>query len=80
MEIGNYHIIMTTEEKEQDIQKLMRGLEIAEFRMLKEKTLKGQMVVHGDGKGGYKIIPAKEVFARLYPKEAAMLKSELEII
>lgn len=64
---------MTTEENEQDIQKLMRGLEIAEYRMLKDKALRNEVVIQGDDRGGYKAISARELFARLYPQEAATL-------
>ncbi len=64
---------MTAKEREQNTQKLMRGLEIAEYRMLKDKALRNEVVIQGDDKGGYKAISARVLFARLYPQEAAML-------
>ncbi|MGM9825688.1 MAG: hypothetical protein ACI3Z8_04545 [Paludibacteraceae bacterium] len=45
---------------------LRRGLQLSEYRMLKEKALKNQTVIHGDGKDGWLEISAKELFEQLY--------------
>ena len=46
-------------------EKLKRGLEIAEKRMLKEKALRGQDVIVCDEDNNIRRIPAEEVIQRI---------------
>lgn len=55
------------------ISEMQKGLQLAEYRMLRDKAMKGLDVIHGDRKGGWYEVPARELFARLYPQEAATL-------
>ncbi len=45
-------------------EKLKRGLEIAEKRMLKEKALRGQDVIVCDENNNIRRIPAEEVISK----------------
>lgn len=54
---------MSNKEIQDFNKKLLRGLEIAEKRMLQEKALKGQNVVICDANNNIRKIPAKQVIA-----------------
>lgn len=45
---------------------IIKALEIAEYRMLRQKALLGQDLVQADDDGNPYIVPAKEVFEKLY--------------
>lgn len=47
-------------------EELIKGLELAEYRMLRDKAMRNQIVINGDGKGGIVEIPARELFTKLY--------------
>lgn len=45
---------------------IIKALEIAEYRMLRQKALLGQDLVQADDEGNPYIVSAKEVFEKLY--------------
>lgn len=45
---------------------MRKGLELAEYRMLREKAMRNQSVIQGDGKGGVREVSARDIFTRLY--------------
>lgn len=53
---------MSNEERE----KLIKGLELAEYRTLRRKAMLNENVVQSDAEGKPIIIPAREVFTKLY--------------
>ncbi len=61
---------MSSEERE----KLIKGLELAEYRTLRRKAMLNENVVHSDSVGKPKIVPAREVFARMYNESISTFK------
>lgn len=57
---------MSSSEKQQYQKDLLRGLELAEYRMLREKAMHNETIIQGDGKGGWREVSARELFVRLY--------------
>jgi hypothetical protein len=57
---------MSSSEKKQYMQDLVRGLELAEYRMLREKAMRNETIIQGDGKGGWREVSAREVFVKIY--------------
>lgn len=57
---------MSKDEKKQSMQELVRGLELAEYRMLREKAMRNQTVIQGDGVNGWREVSARELFVKLY--------------
>ena len=55
---------MSNKEMREFSEKLKRGLEIAEKRMLKEKALRGQDVIVCDEDNNIRRIPAEEVISK----------------
>lgn len=53
---------MSSEERE----RLIKGLELAEYRTLRRKAMLNENVIHSDSAGKPKIVPAREVFVRMY--------------
>lgn len=55
-------------DKEKSIYKetLRRGLELAEYRMLKDKAMRNQTIIQGDGAMGWREVSAREVFMQIY--------------
>ena len=47
-------------------EELIKGLELAEYRMLRDKAMRNQTIINSDGHGGVKEIPARELFMQLY--------------
>ncbi len=47
-------------------QDLQKGLKLAEYRWLKEKAMKNEMVTQGDGYGGVKEVSARQLFVEIY--------------
>lgn len=45
---------------------IIKALEIAEYRMLRQKAILGQDLVQADDEGNPYIVSAKEVFEKLY--------------
>lgn len=57
---------MSQSEMEKYKEELIRGLELAEYRMLRDKAMRNQIVINSDGNGGLREIPARELFVKLY--------------
>ena len=57
---------MSTTEKQQYMQDLVRGLKLSEYRMLRDKAMRNLTIIQGDGKGGWREVSAREVFVKLY--------------
>ena len=57
---------MSTNEKKQYMQDLVRGLRLSEYRMLRDKAMRNLTIIQGDGKGGWREVSAREVFVKLY--------------
>lgn len=55
--------VMSNKEIQEFNEKLRKGLELAEKRMLQEKALRGQSVVVCDADNNIREIPAKQVIA-----------------
>ena len=56
---------MSKDEKKQSMQELIRGLELAEYRMLRDKAMRNQTVIQGDGANGWREVSARELFVKL---------------
>ena len=48
------------------MQELIRGLELAEYRMLRDKAMRNQTVIQGDGANDWCEVSARELFVKLY--------------
>lgn len=57
---------MSDKEKLQYKQDLRRGLELAEYRMLRDKAMRNQTVLQGDGLVGVREVSARELFTTIY--------------
>ena len=57
---------MSTSEKKQYMQDLVRGLRLSEYRMLRDKAMRNLTIIQGNGKGGWREVSAREVFVKLY--------------
>ncbi|MGM9810727.1 MAG: hypothetical protein ACI30J_07670 [Paludibacteraceae bacterium] len=57
---------MTKKNRQQFAHRLMQGLELAEYRLLKEKALQNKTIIQSNDKGGYIEVPARVVFEQLY--------------
>ena len=57
---------MSQNERKTYREELIKGLELAEYRMLKDKAMRNQIVINSDGNGGVREIPARELFTKLY--------------
>ena len=53
---------MSSEERE----RILKGLEIAEYRTLRRKAMLNENVVQSDENGEPILVPAREVFVKLY--------------
>lgn len=47
-------------------EKLVKALEIAEYQTLRRKAMLNENVVHSDKEGKPMLVPAREVFTKLY--------------
>lgn len=57
---------MSSSEKKQYMKDLIRGLELAEYRMLRDKAMRNETIIQGDGAGGWKEVSARELFVKIY--------------
>ena len=48
------------------MQDLVRGLELAEYRMLRDKAMRNLTIIQGDEEHGWREVSAREVFVKLY--------------
>lgn len=44
----------------------IKGLELAEYRMLRDKAMRNQTIIQGDGKDGVREVSARELFMSIY--------------
>jgi hypothetical protein len=59
---------MSESEKKQYRQELVRGLELAEYRMIRDKAMRNQTIIQGDGANGWREVSARELYVQLYKK------------
>jgi hypothetical protein len=57
---------MSSEERKKFHQELISGLELAEYRMLRDKAMRNQTIIQGDGANGWREVSAREVFEKMY--------------
>ncbi len=57
---------MSKSEKKQYMQELVRGLELAEYRMIRDKAMRNQTIIQGDGANGWREVSARELYVKLY--------------
>ena len=57
---------MSSTEKQQYQEELVRGLELAEYRMLRDKAMHNETIIQGDEENGWREVSAREVFVKLY--------------
>ena len=57
---------MSSEERKKFNQELKRGLDLAEYRMLRDKAMRNQTIIQGDGADGWREVSAREVFEQMY--------------
>lgn len=57
---------MSKSERKKLREQWTRGLELAEYRMLRYKAMRNQIVIHSDDKGNIISTPARELFTKLY--------------
>ena len=49
--------------------KIRRGLEIAEYQMIRDKAIRNEEIVQGDGKGGFRIVSARKLLKEIYNED-----------
>lgn len=59
---------MSESEKKHYMQELVRGLELAEYRMIRDKAMRNQTIIQGDGANGWREVSARELYVQLYKK------------
>lgn len=57
---------MSQSEMQKYNEELIRGLELAEYRMLRDKAMRNQIVITNFEDSGLREIPARELFVKLY--------------
>lgn len=57
---------MSKNEMKQYREELIRGLELAEYRMLRDKAMRNQTIIQGDGGTGVREVSAREIFTQIY--------------
>lgn len=55
---------------EEEYELWVKGLEKAEYNMLRMKSMRNEMVLQNDSQGNIIRVPAREVFTRLYNEPA----------
>lgn len=60
---------MAIEEHKQNITDLKEGMVLAEFNMLREKAMRGELLIMSDEDGTIHEVPAREHFIALYGVE-----------
>ena len=69
---------MSSSEKQQYQKDLLRGLELAEYRMLRDKAMRNLTIIQGDEEHGWREVSAREVFVKLYNEPVPTFKYCLE--
>ncbi len=49
--------------------KIRKGLEIAEYQMIRDKAIRNEEIVQGDGKGGFRIVSARKLLKEIYNED-----------
>ncbi len=57
---------MSSKEKQNYAESLRKGLELAEYRMLRDKAMRNLTIVQGDGERGVREVSARQLFASIY--------------
>lgn len=60
---------MSDKEKQQYFQSLRQGLELAEYRLLRDKAMHNQTIVQSDAGSGVREVSARELFKAIYKEE-----------
>ena len=58
--------LMSDKERDRYQEEVRRGLELAEYNMLREKAMMNRVVVVSDGVHGIQKVSARELFVKLY--------------
>ena len=61
---------MSNKERQSYFQSLRKGLELAEYRMLRDKAMRNLTIVQGDGAVGVREVSARQVFKEIYKEDA----------
>ncbi len=64
---------MQTSNTESIGDKIKRGLELAEHQMLRDKAIRNEDVVQGDGKGGFRVVSARKLLKDIYNEDYKVL-------
>lgn len=51
---------------------MIKGLELAEYRMLRDKAMRNQTIIQGDGRDGSREVSARELFINIYHEQVPM--------
>ena len=57
---------MSKSEHDEYTSQLIKGLELAEYRMLRDKAMRNQTVIQGDGGTGVREVSARVLFTKIY--------------
>lgn len=57
---------MSINERKEFREQLIRGLELAEYRMLRDKAMRNQSIIHCDKEGNIIESSAREIFTQRY--------------
>lgn len=57
---------MSDEQFNEEINKLEKALEFAEYEMLRNKAMKNETIIQSDNNNGYREVSAREIFTQLY--------------
>ena len=57
---------MSDKEKREYAESLRKGLELAEYRMLRDKAMHNLTIVQGDGRTGVREVSARQLFTSIY--------------
>lgn len=60
---------MSDKERQSYFQSLRKGLELAEYRMLRDKAMRNLTIVQGDGTIGVREVSARKVFKEIYKED-----------
>ncbi|MCQ2229568.1 MAG: hypothetical protein MJZ13_07470 [Bacteroidales bacterium] len=62
----NKTVSLSDKEFEETSALIDNALKVAEYRMLREKAMKNEILIQNDQEGNVIEVPAREVFVRLY--------------
>lgn len=64
---------MSEKEKKELSNRLRKGLELAEYRLIRHKAQQNEVLIEGNPEGGTREVPARELLKRLYNEECPTL-------